>query len=396
MNLPTKHRLDDKNIIITGGTSGVGQMLVRNLSIRHGANIIVPARDLSKCQQMQQEVAEFYAKNKDKHPDLTDPAGKISCQECDLADFKSVVNFVKNLPADQKVDILVNNAAVLKPKPNKSYKRQIGEANNKDKFLKYHHSETQDGLEETWQVNAVAPVLMSMSLKNSNKFSETTKPKIINVTCNAHKAGVLDLTDLSRTNTVDRQKAEYDTYRGVEMYKQSKLANVLFTKEASQNWLNFEITCIEPGVATDTNLGRHTKNSNKAAQYLNPLQWILTMLHGKQSSKLANNVTQLVLGFETDKDPKSKTEPVKIQTGSLYKESELALNLLEIDDILKQQNIEISKEFLEQHNQEINPEELLKERENRYRSLNLGIYGPVYSKSFMRYCEKLFESRDLI
>jgi len=79
--------------IVTGANTGIGKETARGLAER-GAQVILACRSVAR--------GEVAAK---------DIRGKVRVKECDLASFKSVREFCRQvIKEERKVDILINNA----------------------------------------------------------------------------------------------------------------------------------------------------------------------------------------------------------------------------------------------------------------------------------------------
>ncbi|XP_067900648.1 retinol dehydrogenase 13-like isoform X4 [Heterodontus francisci] len=96
------------------------------------------------------------------------------------------------------------------------------------------------------------------------KLKNSGNGRVINVSSLAHKVGQIDFNDLNW------EKKKYDTKAA---YCQSKLANILFTKELAKRLHGSGVTvnAVHPGV-TNTELGRHTgmHKSNFSSTMLGP------------------------------------------------------------------------------------------------------------------------------
>ena len=114
--------------------------MVRNLSIRHGAKVVVATRDLEKCERMKKQQIEQYEKWTDPEkqnfaerkilekeiPNFKNPKDLIDCEYCDLKSFKSVAEFAKNVEEKyEHVDSLINNAGILRPEPTITTKKNF-------------------------------------------------------------------------------------------------------------------------------------------------------------------------------------------------------------------------------------------------------------------------------
>lgn len=205
-------RLDDKIAIVTGANAGMGMATVEALS-DEGATVIMLCRN----EKRGQEAFDLLKKNENRKLDLI---------LCDLGDFDSIINFTDKVKEKyQKLDILVNNAGFI------SLKRQ----------------ETKEGLECQFGINHVGHFLLTMKLLDlMGKGS-----RIVNVASGAHKTGNIYFDDINLTKGFNIIKA----------YSQSKLANVLFTRELAQRLKDKGITvnCCHPGaVATNIGIDRET------------------------------------------------------------------------------------------------------------------------------------------
>lgn len=402
------NRLDKKTIIVTGGTSGIGEKTVQNLTIKHGAKVIIPSRDLKKCEESKvahlnqykkwvEEPNSFekYFQSQGDPKKLSNPENLIECRYCDLKSFKSVKEFADSI---EKVDALINNAGVMKPKPTTTIKKTLIFNNSRKtsdndfsqneshqqhtKVLYFKTAETADNLEETLQVNALSHQLLSKLLKN--KLEKSTLPnettKIVNVTCAAQKYGIINFSDLSKTSTLDRDEAQYD-YRGLELYKASKLATVLLSKEMAKSWPSLNVTCIDPGVASDSAIGRDIENTQGLTSYLNKyinpgyyLSWITTSRTSNQCSR-----DILALLFE------------KSENGHFFVHNERALNLLKIDEVVDRQNNQFRDDLKEQFGGDpasVPEDAVLKRRRNYFgNNLDLDIYSDSFSKILWKYGE---------
>ncbi|KAK9695274.1 hypothetical protein K7432_013057 [Basidiobolus ranarum] len=162
----------------------------------------------------------------------------------DLSLLDSVKKFATAfLELDIPLHILINNAGVMGcPK-----------------------SETQDGLELQFGVNHIGHFYLTTLLLD--KIKSSSPSRIVNLSSNGHylhcpEEGIV-FDDLSGTK-------HYDAW---QRYGQSKLANILFTKEL-QNRLDTEgadvtVTALHPG-AINTNLARHLSISTAFKLLLNP------------------------------------------------------------------------------------------------------------------------------
>ena len=168
----------DRTIVITGASDGIGAEAAHVLAHR-GEHVVVVGRSPDKTEAVAKAIgAPFYTADFSRLDDVRDLASQL------LADHP-------------RIDVLANNAGGLMGE------RQI----------------TIDGYEKTFQVNHLAPFLLTNRLMQ-NLCASTAK--VINTaSIGARLFGQLDLDDLDYAHSYSANKA----------YGDSKLANILFTKE---------------------------------------------------------------------------------------------------------------------------------------------------------------------
>jgi len=199
--------MSGKVVVITGGTSGIGAVAAVALA-RMGARIILVARDESRAEAT-------LAKLRDSNP------GVAHCVH--LADLLRLdeMRRVSAEIADHepRVDVLINNAGAL------FASRRL----------------TEDGLERTFALNHMAYFVMAARLRE--RLSASAPARIINTASAAHQGATLDFDDLQSAKSFGARKA----------YGQSKLCNILFTRELARRLHGTGVTtnCLHPGfVAT--------------------------------------------------------------------------------------------------------------------------------------------------
>ena len=202
--------MQDKTVFITGATSGIGQETALALA-KKGAAIVFTSRDPEKGKLVQKELIKR-SNNKNIHLIF-----------CDLASFDSIRNCCDEFKFKfDKLNILVNNAAVW------DFKRR----------------ESQDGIENTLATNYLAPFLMTNMLMDTIKKSSPAR--IINLTSGLHY-GTINFKDIEFKRK----------FGGFKAYKQSKLADILFTRLLAKklDGTGITVNCVHPGMV-NTNLAR--------------------------------------------------------------------------------------------------------------------------------------------
>jgi len=215
--------IKDKNVLITGATSGIGRAAAINLS-SIGANIFFVARDKVKAQFLVDDIHKI--SGKEAIPIIADLSSQSDIREA-AQKFNKL-----NLP----LHVLLNNAGLI----------------NKER------KETVDGLEEVFAINHIAYFLLTMLLLD--RLKEANNSRIVNVSSGAHAF-------VKGFNFEDYQAK--NTYKPFQVYGYSKLANILFTKKLSDILRedNITVNCLHPGVV-GTSFGQNNGNLQKTLFYI--------------------------------------------------------------------------------------------------------------------------------
>lgn len=202
--------MQNKNILITGGTSGIGFETAKVLAAK-GANIFIVGRSKTKAEEAVQQI--------------TAATGNTNVKYF-LADFSSQKS-IRALAEEIKknldhLDVLINNAGAV--------------------FPEFQLSE--DGLEMTIATNHFAYFLLTNLLLPLINKSEAGR--IVNVASGSHYQGKINFESFTKNNG----------YFVLTAYGQSKLANVLFTQELADRlkYTNVTVNSLHPGMVK-TNIG---------------------------------------------------------------------------------------------------------------------------------------------
>jgi NAD(P)-dependent dehydrogenase (short-subunit alcohol dehydrogenase family) len=194
-------------VLVTGATSGIGLETARVLA-RMGASVVVGARDPVRGAAVA--------------PELDRIGGSGEILRIDLASLDSVQRAARQLAAaHQGLDVLVNNAGVAVAK----------------------RETTADGHELTWQTNYLGHYLLTRLLLPLLRRSPS--PRIVNVSSEGHRSGRIDWSDLELSRG----------YGGFRAYANTKLAQVLFTRELARREPGILTVAMHPG-AIGTNIWR--------------------------------------------------------------------------------------------------------------------------------------------
>jgi NAD(P)-dependent dehydrogenase (short-subunit alcohol dehydrogenase family) len=213
--------IKNKNILITGATSGIGRSTVLALSSM-GASVTFIARNKDKAEILLKELN-------------TKSQNKAAYILADLSSQKEVKSAAKEyLKMTRPLDILINNAGLI------NLKRR----------------ETIDGFEETFAVNHLA--YFSLTNLLIDKLKESESARIINISSGAHQF-------VKRMNFDDIQSEK--NYKPFKVYSYSKLANILFTRKLSEILKddNITVNCLHPGVVAT---GFASQNDSKFQKFL--------------------------------------------------------------------------------------------------------------------------------
>lgn len=229
---PSNCRIDGKTVIITGANSGIGKATALELANR-GATVILGCRCLGKGEAAATEIKNLSGN------------ANVSAMKLDLASLDSVRKFVENFKAKEiSLDVLINNAGVML----------------------CPFKKTEDGIEEHLSVNYLGHFLLTLLLLD--KLRAAPEARIINVSAVAHYVATIQLEDINlETNYVPR-----------EAYGQSKLAQVMFTRELAKRLEGTKITVnsLHPGIVRGTGLVKYTPLNRLWVRFVTfPVTWLL-------------------------------------------------------------------------------------------------------------------------
>jgi retinol dehydrogenase 12 len=204
--------MNGKVCVVTGATSGIGKAAATALA-GMGSQVVLVGRDQGRAEAT---AAEIGARS------TVPPKVEIA----DLAVMEQVRALAGRLASLERIDVLINNAGLVVSE------RRV----------------TQDGFEYVFAVNHLAPFLLTNLLLP--KLTGAAPARVVTVTSDAHTAAKLDLDDPSL-------EQGWESWRS---YANSKLANILFTRELARRLDGTGVTanCAHPGVVR-TGFGRDAK-----------------------------------------------------------------------------------------------------------------------------------------
>lgn len=185
--------LTGKSFVVTGATAGIGQAVASQLAAR-GAGVILVGRSRDRCQAAQQGLSAAH------------PQARIEFCVADLTLQREVhqladeVGEKLNAAGKLSLDGLINNAGMFS----------------------FNFVRTEEGIQIVWALNHLAPFLLTYRLLPFLKVAPMGR--VVTVSSYSH--------NLARFRWNDVQLTRF--YNGLSSYKQSKMANVLFTAELNR------------------------------------------------------------------------------------------------------------------------------------------------------------------
>ena len=177
--------LSGKRVIITGATHGIGFEAAKELAAK-GADVVMAVRNVDKGEKAAENIRSTY------------PSASVTVMNLNLADLGSVKEFASEYAARfDRIDVLINNAGVMIP----PYKR------------------TRDGFELQFGTNHLGHFALTASLLPL--IMSTPLSRVVTVSSIAARKGRINFKNLDGSHG----------YNPMTFYRQSKLANLLFSKE---------------------------------------------------------------------------------------------------------------------------------------------------------------------
>ena len=198
--------MQGKTVVVTGGNSGIGLETGAALAAM-GARVLLTARNADKGRAGVADIAQRCGGQ-----------AQVQLVVFDLADLSSVRRGAAEILEEAaRIDVLVNNAGLVLTE----------------------RRETVDGYEATFAINHLGPFLLTNLLLD--RVRESAPARIVNVASTAHSAARkgIPFDDLQSTHR----------YRGMRVYGESKLANILFTLELARRLSGYGVTAnsLHPG-----------------------------------------------------------------------------------------------------------------------------------------------------
>ncbi|XP_031349793.1 retinol dehydrogenase 12-like [Photinus pyralis] len=243
-------KMDNKTVIITGASSGIGKETARDLA-RRGAKVILACRNLDKGNETKDDIVK------------TTGNENILVKKLDLASQKSIREFAKDInDTETKINVLIHNA---------------GTAETRIKV-------TEDGLETTMATNHFGPFLLTHLLMDLLKRSGPCRIVVV-----ASELYRLSSVNLDKLNPIRALVPAH-------IYYTSKYVNIYFTRELARRLegTNITVNCLHPGMV-DSGIWRNVPAPLSwpliavvKCFFKTPLQGAQTTVHLAVSEELEN------------------------------------------------------------------------------------------------------------
>jgi NAD(P)-dependent dehydrogenase (short-subunit alcohol dehydrogenase family) len=180
--------MQGKVVVITGGTSGIGQVAAEKLAAL-GARIVLIARSRSRGEATLARLRQVA------------PGQSHSVHYGDVSRLAELHRVGKDVAAaETRIDVLMNNAGAM-----------FGRRDT-----------TEDGLELTFATNHLSYFVLTHAL--SERLITSAPSRIVNTSSHAHYRATLDFDDLQSERN----------YKAFPIYSRSKLCNILFTRSLAK------------------------------------------------------------------------------------------------------------------------------------------------------------------
>lgn len=234
--------IDNKTVIITGASAGIGKGIAEQLIKKHNCKVIGIARSKEKTEKFVEELGE-YAKN-------------FSYKLFDVSSKENWAEFAEYLKEnDIQPDVLINNAGIL-PKFNKTQNYSIEEIESVMNINFYS---------AVYSINALLPMILKSST-----------PAVINV---ASSAALMSLA-------------------GTSTYSASKGALKSFTESLREDLRGkCYVTVICPGF-TKTDIFRNQENTGKGEKAINAISTDCDKMVNMIVNGIENKKELMIFGFD--------------------------------------------------------------------------------------------------
>jgi NAD(P)-dependent dehydrogenase (short-subunit alcohol dehydrogenase family) len=216
--------MSGRTIIVTGASDGIGAAAARQLHAK-GENVVVVGRSPAKTNTVADELG-------------------VDRYVVDFAHLQQVRELAFALQDKHpRIDVLINNAGLIAGS---------------------ERITTADGHEQTFQINHLAPYLLTTLLQDRLVRAQG---RVISTSSavNVNKQALVNLDDLDMEHG----------YRPLRAYSTSKLENILFIRELARRWASLGVTAasVHPGLIR-SQFG-HASSFVVRIAVSSPLKWLM-------------------------------------------------------------------------------------------------------------------------
>lgn len=257
---------EKKRALLTGATSGFGRVIALHL-LKCDYKLVFFARSKAKSNAFIEELKKEI------------PNCEVDAVLCDLASFASMKIACENVVSKySNINLLILNAGMWN----------------------FEFKETEDKIEETLQVNLLAPIYL---LRKLHSLIPTDGNSKVIFTASGLHQGTLQFNDLEFRAA----------FSGFKSYRQSKLGVILMTRllAKSSDYAGISMYCVHPGVVR-TALGKNANWFSRA------IFWLI----GKSAEKGARTHVHLI-----------DTPTEKLTSGEYYANSKVIATSKEANDL---------------------------------------------------------------
>jgi NAD(P)-dependent dehydrogenase (short-subunit alcohol dehydrogenase family) len=241
--------MEGKIVVMTGATSGIGEVAAQALA-EAGATIVFVARDAARAEAT---LKRLNAKSRAPH----------RFHRADLSSLAEAWRVGAEIAAGTpRIDVLINNAGAI------FSSRRL----------------SADGLEMTFALNHMSYFVLTQALRE--RLLASAPARIVNTASEAHQGATIDFADLQGERN----------YSAMGAYGRSKLCNILFTRELAGSLAGTGVTanCLHPGFVA-------TRFADEAGGMIGRLVW-LAKFFARTPEKGAETIVYLASSPEVAKD----------------------------------------------------------------------------------------------
>lgn len=261
--------LAGKTIVITGATAGIGRAALRALALR-GATVTGVGRSAARAEETMRAIR------------AEDPTAQVDFAIADLSSQRQVRQLAEDIAArvnangGGKIDALINNAGAVTT----------------------WRTATEDGYELQFAVNHLAPFLLTRQLLPL--LQNAPDARVVTTSSSSHYGAKMRWSDVMfRTG-----------YSTLIAYKQSKLANVLFSAELNRR-IGVRAFAADPGLV-------RTEIGLKGTSGIEKWVWNLRMRGGASPEQGAATIVHLASAPLSQLSPAVYWKDCRPKTPSRY------------------------------------------------------------------------------